>query len=157
MHQSNTGVILPTRIRSTSSLWTIEHQLCKWWIFLPRPQPWLGRISMWGGGQEQKSPQYRGKLSEPGYEYEHLNQNLELKFKRIPTREIPSCFGSLVGGPWEARAENWVCSPMFHTFVPFIPLPLIFSYLISLRTNVVFFPQKLLLGGLPDTNKLGAN
>jgi hypothetical protein len=56
-------------------------------------------INVGGGGQEQKSPQYRGKLSEPGYEYEHLNQNLELKFKRIPTREIPSCFGSLVGGP----------------------------------------------------------
>lgn len=47
MYQSNTGVFLPTRIPSASTpLRSTEHQLCKWWIFLPEPQSWLGRISV---------------------------------------------------------------------------------------------------------------
>ena len=73
----------------------------------------------WGekGEEGQKNPQHEGKLNEPGYEYGSLNQNLEIKKKSQKNtdwiRATPSCFGSLVGGPWEARVENWVCSLIF--------------------------------------------
>lgn len=165
MYQSNTGVILPTRIPSASTpLRSTEHQLCKWWIFLPEPQSWLGRISVGrvrGWGTEEPTTWGKAKWArvwiwEPEPKPGDKKKKKKKKVKRILDQSNTILLWQPGGRALRSKDRELGLFP----YVPHLPVLSFFSYFIWVPTVLFFlflFFQQLLLGGLSDTNKLGAN